>query len=123
MFTARARVVYSARMKTAGMAAPCLVGFVLASVTAACSDSGGGAGGAGATSTDAATDTSTTGATTSTGALPGCGDGVLQDGEQCDDGNGASGDGCSSACVVETGFTCSGSPSACSCAPNATLAC
>jgi cysteine-rich repeat protein len=32
---------------------------------------------------------------------PGCGDGVLQNGEQCDDGNNTSNDGCSSACVVE----------------------
>ncbi|MBX3271659.1 MAG: hypothetical protein KF729_15440 [Sandaracinaceae bacterium] len=30
-----------------------------------------------------------------------CGDGVRQDGEECDDGNTASGDGCSDACVVE----------------------
>jgi cysteine-rich repeat protein len=32
---------------------------------------------------------------------PGCGDAVQVAGEQCDDGNSASGDGCSSACVVE----------------------
>lgn len=30
-----------------------------------------------------------------------CGDGVIQDGESCDDGNRESGDGCSSACVNE----------------------
>ena len=32
---------------------------------------------------------------------PGCGDGVVSDGEQCDDGNNVSGDGCSNACIVE----------------------
>ena len=31
----------------------------------------------------------------------------------CDDGNNVINDGCSSLCVVETGFTCSGSPSSC----------
>src|ERR1043165_2005800 len=33
--------------------------------------------------------------------LPGCGDGVQQTGEQCDDGNFASHDGCSSSCLTE----------------------
>jgi cysteine-rich repeat protein len=32
---------------------------------------------------------------------PLCGDGVLDDGEQCDDGNTTSGDGCSTACIDE----------------------
>jgi cysteine-rich repeat protein len=33
---------------------------------------------------------------------PHCGDGILQPGfEECDDGNHASGDGCSAACKVE----------------------
>jgi fibro-slime domain-containing protein len=35
-----------------------------------------------------------------------CGDGVIQPGEQCDDGNTASGDGCSASCQIETGFVC-----------------
>jgi cysteine-rich repeat protein len=35
-----------------------------------------------------------------------CGDGELTDDELCDDGNNASGDGCSLACQVEAGFTC-----------------
>src|SRR5688572_27098565 len=30
-----------------------------------------------------------------------CGDGVVDEGEQCDDGNAAAGDGCSSACRAE----------------------
>src|SRR3989338_6089227 len=32
-----------------------------------------------------------------------CGNGALEGGEQCDDGNESSGDGCSSACVREGG--------------------
>jgi len=32
---------------------------------------------------------------------PGCGDGVVRVGEQCDDGNNVNGDGCSNACFVE----------------------
>ncbi len=35
---------------------------------------------------------------------PGCGDGIVQVGEQCDDGNSVSGDGCDPACVFEAGF-------------------
>jgi fibro-slime domain-containing protein len=35
-----------------------------------------------------------------------CGDGVIEAGEECDDGNAASGDGCSSTCQIETGYTC-----------------
>ena len=38
----------------------------------------------------------------------------METGEGCDDGNGLSGDGCSSACAVEPGYVCSGSPSVCS---------
>lgn len=37
-----------------------------------------------------------------------CGDGVLQAGETCDDGNLTNGDGCSAACAIEAGYTCSG---------------
>ncbi len=36
---------------------------------------------------------------------PGCGDTILQGGEQCDDGNVLDGDGCSAGCQVETIFT------------------
>ncbi len=47
-----------------------------------------------------------------------CGDGVRNAaaGETCDDGNALNGDGCSSTCAVETGFTCTGpanGPSSC----------
>jgi cysteine-rich repeat protein len=38
--------------------------------------------------------------------LPTCGDGSRHGGEQCDDGGTLGGDGCSSTCVVETGFAC-----------------
>ena len=43
-----------------------------------------------------------------------CGDGIVVSGELCDDNNTRSGDGCSSTCAVETGYTCSGNkPSRC----------
>ena len=35
-----------------------------------------------------------------------CGDGMIVGSETCDDGNTLDGDGCSSACAVEAGFTC-----------------
>src|SRR6185312_16398351 len=35
-----------------------------------------------------------------------CGNGTIEPGEDCDDGNGADGDGCSSACKAESGFSC-----------------
>ncbi|GAB4207485.1 MAG: hypothetical protein OHK0013_25150 [Sandaracinaceae bacterium] len=44
---------------------------------------------------------------------PVCGDGRVQGGEECDDGDATSGDGCSAGCVVEPGFVCSGEPSVC----------
>ena len=37
---------------------------------------------------------------------PQCGDGVIEAPEQCDDGNTAAGDGCSSACTAETSAQC-----------------
>jgi len=44
-----------------------------------------------------------------TSSIPGlnCGNGLLGE-EDCDDGNNNNGDGCSSECVVENGFTCTG---------------
>lgn len=44
---------------------------------------------------------------------PSCGDGWIQTGEECDDGSTTNGDGCSAACAEESGFVCSGEPSAC----------
>ena len=42
-----------------------------------------------------------------------CGNGVLDDGELCDDGNKNAGDGCSAICQIPAGWTCSGTPSTC----------
>lgn len=47
------------------------------------------------------------------GAPSVCGDGVKEGSETCDDGNIVAGDGCSSTCVIESGYTCSSSPSSC----------
>ncbi len=43
----------------------------------------------------------------------GCGNGALEEGEGCDDANVEDGDGCSSGCAVEAGWTCAGEPSIC----------
>ena len=37
-------------------------------------------------------------------AAPGCGDGILETGEQCDDGNTTAGDGCSPTCQLEKNY-------------------
>src|SRR5690349_14360378 len=42
-----------------------------------------------------------------------CADGELNVGEECDDGNTAPDDGCNTACGVEDGWACAGSPSVC----------
>lgn len=42
-----------------------------------------------------------------------CGDRVVDDGEDCDDGARADGDGCDGSCTLEEGWTCSGEPSTC----------
>jgi cysteine-rich repeat protein len=42
-----------------------------------------------------------------------CGNGTVNDGEQCDDGNKTPGDGCSAICQIPAGWSCSGSPSVC----------
>ena len=42
-----------------------------------------------------------------------CGDGIVNPGEQCDDGNTTDGDGCSGTCTAETCYVCVGSPSVC----------
>jgi len=42
-----------------------------------------------------------------------CGNGALDDDEQCDDGNFARGDGCDAMCQIETCFACAGEPSLC----------
>src|SRR5699024_11837435 len=40
------------------------------------------------------------------GSDPVCGNGIVEDGEACDDGNTTSGDGCSSSCELEDGWDC-----------------
>jgi cysteine-rich repeat protein len=42
-----------------------------------------------------------------------CGDGAVETGETCDDGNTTDGDGCSATCQIESGSVCSGNPSLC----------
>ena len=39
-------------------------------------------------------------------AGPACGNGIIEEGETCDDGNSALGDGCSGACKLEPNFRC-----------------
>lgn len=43
----------------------------------------------------------------------GCGNGLIENPEQCDDGNLLSLDGCSAFCTSEAGFSCLGQPSSC----------
>ena len=49
-----------------------------------------------------------------------CGNGALDDGETCDDGNRQNGDGCSSTCQVEDGYLCD-DPGLGPCAPDQTV--
>jgi cysteine-rich repeat protein len=42
-----------------------------------------------------------------------CGDGMIGDGEACDDAATEPGDGCDTTCQIEPGYTCSGEPSVC----------
>lgn len=42
-----------------------------------------------------------------------CGNGVVEPGESCDDGNLATADGCNATCAIDSGYMCSGSPSMC----------
>jgi cysteine-rich repeat protein len=42
-----------------------------------------------------------------------CGDRKVDEGEQCDDGDRADGDGCDGTCNQEAGWTCTGAPSVC----------
>ena len=42
-----------------------------------------------------------------------CGNGVIETGEECDDGNYRDGDGCHSNCAIQIGYMCIGEPSVC----------
>jgi len=56
---------------------------------------------------------------TATGTRGHCGNGTLEGGEECDDGNQAAGDGCNASCRVEPCHACSGEPSVCTPTPGA----
>ena len=43
-----------------------------------------------------------------------CGNGIVESGEACDDGNMVNGDSCNNTCTVQSGWSCTGSPSVCS---------
>ncbi|KAI8473932.1 MAG: concanavalin A-like lectin/glucanase [Monoraphidium minutum] len=45
--------------------------------------------------------------------LSNCGNGAVEGAEECDDGDRLDGDGCSAACKLEPGWSCSGAPSRC----------
>ncbi len=45
--------------------------------------------------------------------LPICSNSIIEGDETCDDGDTQSGDGCSSSCQIESGWTCTGEPSIC----------
>ena len=53
-----------------------------------------------------------------------CGDGIIDKNEDCDDGNNAAGDGCSSVCLLEDDFQCNGEfcSTALACSNDASLA-
>ncbi len=64
--------------------------------------SGGGAGGSGGVPINI----DGGGGTPDSGPVAICGNGVITDKEQCDDGNTQSGDGCDSTCQIEDGWAC-----------------
>ena len=47
------------------------------------------------------------------GCVSSCGNGILDTGEDCDDGGRADGDGCDRLCALEPGWACTGIPSEC----------
>ena len=85
-----------------------LTATLLASAVVLGCATGGGEGSGGATTT-----TTSTGGGDS-GPPAECGNGMVENGEECDDGNLFPTDGCDGKCTVETGFSCAGSPSICS---------
>jgi fibro-slime domain-containing protein len=93
----------------------CLGGWACAKVGADPSGTGGaggvdaGTGGGGASGTDGGAGSTPIFDAPIFGERPPtaqCGNSVIEFGENCDDGNNTSGDGCSSGCVMEADFTC-----------------
>lgn len=86
-------------------------------------DGDGGSKASGGLGGDGSGGKKSTGGTGGTVVLGYCGDGIIDtgEGEDCDDGNERSRDGCSSACAVEPPFVCSGEPSVCFTCGNGTL--
>ncbi len=68
-------------------------------------------------SCDSRTNEQCTNGVCTVGTIGSCGDGTIDLGEVCDDGNANNGDGCGTvagtSCAVESGFTCTGTPSVC----------
>lgn len=92
------------------------------STTSTVGAGGSGVGGSMTTSSSATTGgTGGTGTTSGSGGTGGvpivCGNGLVEPPETCDDGATTPADGCSEACAVEIGYTCSGEPSACDLIP------
>jgi len=75
-----------------------------------------GAGAGGVTASGGATNDGKGGASGGTGGKSGigCGNGLIENGEACDDANQTAADGCSPTCKLEGGFACAGTPSSCS---------
>ncbi len=59
------------------------------------------------------TSSTSTSSLTDMGTCGACGDGIVDPGQECDDGNTAPGDGCGATCRREACWTCSGAPSFC----------
>ncbi len=73
-------------------------------------DGGGGSSGSGGSNFDGARPDIPT---IEVGDPSKCGNGAMDPGEQCDDGNPTPGDGCSAICQIPAGWTCTGTPSSC----------
>ncbi len=71
-------------------------------------EGGASTGGDTSSGTGGSGDTSGSAGTGGSSQMPGvCGDGTVNTGEECDDGNTKAGDGCAKDCTVEHGFICS----------------
>ncbi|MDF2379574.1 MAG: myxococcus cysteine-rich repeat containing protein [Candidatus Gracilibacteria bacterium] len=93
-----------------GCSSQCVIESIVSGTTGGSGGTGGtsGTGGSGSTSGGSGSGTATgTGGTGTSAVLPlrpsapVCGNGILEAGEQCDDGNSLSGDSCSTLCSIE----------------------